>query len=176
MEDDQLAQAFITKPDLLTHLCDPEVLKKMAETHPCLMEAANNLAAAVHEEQQSSGKSGSSTSESGAAVSGGSYYLDELSDEEMDTDDGEQPRHGRRSTGAAAAGITPSQLAQALAMASGIGQGAANFNPFAGVTGDQINVRPTHRHLLSSKRILLINKTSRAWCWKQSTAGPGTRW
>ena len=136
--DDQIAQAFLTRPDLLSHLCDPEVLKKMAETHPCLMEAANNLAAAVHEEQ-ASGKSGSSTAEeSGAAASGGSYYLDEMSDEEMDTDDGDHQRPRRRSTGAGA-GITPSQLAQALAMASGIGQGGANFNPFAGVTGISID-------------------------------------
>lgn len=55
MENDQLGKSFLTKPDLLTHLCDPETLSKIAKTHPCLLEAANNLAAAVHEEQQSAG-------------------------------------------------------------------------------------------------------------------------
>ena len=28
LEQDQLAQAFLTKPDLLSHLCDPETLQK----------------------------------------------------------------------------------------------------------------------------------------------------
>jgi len=139
LEEDQLAQAFLTKPDLLSHLCDPEVLKKMSESHPCLLEAANNLAAAVHEEQQSSGRTGASSSasqeSSAGAATGGSYYLDEMSDDEMDTEDGGQQQRSRRRSMTGGAGITPSQLAQALAMASGIGQGGANFNPFAGVTG-----------------------------------------
>jgi len=120
LADDNIAQAFLTKPDLLSHLCHPDTLHKVAETHPCLLEAANNLAAAVHEEQQSVGKSGSGAAENvDRTAGGGSYYLDEMSDEEMDTDDGQQrPQRSRSFTG----GITAAQLAQALASASGMGQ------------------------------------------------------
>merc|ERR1719450_761130 len=101
LADDNIAQAFLTKPDLLSHLCHPDTLHKVAETHPCLLEAANNLAAAVHEEQQSAGKSGPGAAENvDRTAGGGSYYLDEMSDEEMDTDDGQQrPQRSRSFTG-----------------------------------------------------------------------------
>ena len=133
LSDDTIAQAFLTKPDLLSHLCHPDTLHKVAEAHPCLLEAANNLAAAVHEEQQSAGKpGGSGTAENVDRTAGGSYYLDEMSDEEMDTDDGQQrPQRSRSFTG----GITAAQLAQALASASGMGQMGGNFNPFQGMGG-----------------------------------------
>jgi len=132
LENDQLGKSFLTKPDLLTHLCDPETLSKIAKTHPCLLEAANNLAAAVHEEQQSAGRSGASDQDAAERLGGGSYYLDEMSDEEMETDDDNQrPQRSRSFTG----GITPAQLAQALSMAAGIGQTGGNSNPFQGVTG-----------------------------------------
>ena len=134
LAEDALAQAFLTKPDLLTHLSVPEVIAKVAESHPCLLEAANNLAAAVHEEKQASARSGpSAASEPEASAGGGSYYLDEMSDDEMDTEEGGQqrPQRSRSFTGG---GITPAQLAQALAMASGIGQPGGG-NPFQGVTG-----------------------------------------
>ena len=134
LSEDSLAQAFLTKPDLLTHLCDPEVMAKITEAHPCLLEAAKNLAAAVHEEKQASARSGSSAApESEASTGGGSYYLDEMSDDEMDTEEGGQQRP-QRSRSLTRGGITPAQLAQALAMASGIGQPGGG-NPFQGVTG-----------------------------------------
>ena len=131
LEDDSLAQAFLTKPDLLSHLCSPEVLTKLAESHPCLVEAANNLAAAVHEEQQAAGRAGAAAERdaiAGAAAGGGSYYLDEMSDDDMDTEDSQQrPQRSRSFTG----GITAAQLAQALSMASGMGGGVTGM----GVTG-----------------------------------------
>ena len=72
-----------------THLSVPEVMTKVAESHPCLLEAANNLAAAVHEEKQASARSGpSAASEPEASARGGSYYLDEMPDDEMDTEEG----------------------------------------------------------------------------------------
>ena len=129
LSEDSLAQAILTKPDLLKHLCDPEVMEKVAEAHPCLLEAANNLAAAVHEEKQSTARSSTE-----ASAGGGSYYLDEMSDDEMDTEDGGQHR-AQRSRSIGRGGITPAQLAQALAMASGIGGGTGGGNPFQGVTG-----------------------------------------
>ena len=139
LSHDLVARSFLTKPDLLAQLCDPETLTSLAKTHPVLLEAANNLAAAVHEEQQSAGRSRlasqgeAGTSGAGAGASGGSYYLDEMSDEEMEAEDGGQAgQRGPRSAG----GITPAQLAQALAMAAGMGGGGGGgFSPFQGVTG-----------------------------------------
>lgn len=122
LSEDLTAQAFLTRPELLIHLLDPETLKKVAETHPSLCEAANNLAAAVHEEQAS----GSVPSQPQEA--GGSYFLDEMSDEEMEEDDGPSGIQRARSFSA----ITPEQLAAALASASGTNGGG---NPFLGVTG-----------------------------------------
>ena len=89
----------------------------------------------IIKEQQSAGRSRlASQGEAGEAggASGGSYYLDEMSDEEMET----EGQRGPRPSG----GITPSQLAQALAMAAGMGGGGGsggggNFSPFQGVTG-----------------------------------------
>jgi len=60
---------------------------------------------------------------------GGSYYLDEMSDDEMEGDEGGRGPQRSRSFNA----ITPAQLAQALAAAAGGGQGGVQ--PFQGVTG-----------------------------------------
>ena len=49
LSSDLVAQSFLTRPDLLAQLCDPETLTDLARTQPALLEAANNLAAAVHE-------------------------------------------------------------------------------------------------------------------------------
>ena len=128
LSHDLVAQSFLTRPDLLAQLCDPETLNSLARTQPALLEAANNLAAAVHEEQQSLGRS-RVASQGEAGTSGGSYYLDEMSDEEMETEEGGQGGRGGRAAG----GITPSQLAQALAMAAGMGGGGGGGgSPFQG--------------------------------------------
>jgi len=123
LAEDLSAQAFLTRPELLIHLLDPETLKKVGEAHPSLCEAANNLAAAVHEEQVSG-----STPSQPQETQGGSYFLDEMSDEEMEEDDGPAGVQRARSFSA----ITPEQLAAALANASGSNGGG---NPFLGVTG-----------------------------------------
>lgn len=121
--EDLIAQAFLTRPELLIQLLDPETLKKVGETHPSLCEAAHNLAAAVHEEQAAPGRS--AAVDEAAEPEPGSYFLDEMSDEEMDEDEQDQ-QVGR---GPRAAPITPEQLAAALADAAG------SANPFMGVTG-----------------------------------------
>merc|ERR1712037_1082593 len=82
LSTDLVAQAFLTRPELLLHLIEPETLTKVGEEHPSILEAAHNLAAAVHEEQsQGAGKEEERST-------GGSYYLDEMSDEEMEEDGG----------------------------------------------------------------------------------------
>ena len=57
LSEDQVAQGFLTRPELLLHLLDPDTLGKVAKSHPSLLEAAKNLSAAVHEEQLSAGVS-----------------------------------------------------------------------------------------------------------------------
>ena len=85
------------------------VLSKVGEEHPSILEAAHNLAAAVHEEQtQGAGNKDEERS------TGGSYYLDEMSDEEMEEDGGAGPSRSQaraRSSNSFNA-ITPAQLAQ----------------------------------------------------------------
>jgi len=130
LSEDVVAQGFLTRPELLLHLLDQETLTKVAESHPSLLEAANNLSAAVHEEQQSAGRTAEETGASGPSGSGGSYFLDELSDEEMDAEDGSRGPQRSRSFNA----ITPAQLAQALAAAAA-GGGQGGLIPFQGVTG-----------------------------------------
>eukprot|EP00088_Acartia_fossae_P011701 TRINITY_DN1595_c1_g1_i4.p1 TRINITY_DN1595_c1_g1~~TRINITY_DN1595_c1_g1_i4.p1 ORF type:complete len:383 (-),score=175.45 TRINITY_DN1595_c1_g1_i4:320-1468(-) len=136
LQADLVAQAFLTKPQLLVHLLDENTLKLVGEKHPSLLEAAHNLAAAVHEEDARGKSSGSSGGggQPDAESSSGAYFLDDMSDEEMEEDG---------AMGGAAAGgqrqppgqITAEQLAAALASAATGGGGGAGGNPFMGVTG-----------------------------------------
>jgi len=124
LSTDMVAQGFLTRPELLLHLLEPDTLTKVSSSHPCILEAAHNIAAAVHEEQ-----AGAREQEQSTASGGGSYYLDEMSDDDMEGDDSGQGR------GSAAArpsfnAITPAQLAQALSVAARGSQGG-----FQGVTG-----------------------------------------
>jgi len=137
LSTDLVAQAFLTRPELLLHLIEPETLTKVGEEHPSILEAAHNLAAAVHEEQsQGAGKEEERST-------GGSYYLDEMSDEEMDEDGGGAAGPSRGQARARSSNsfnsITPAQLAQALSAAAGgggSGRGAPQgFQGFQGVTG-----------------------------------------
>ena len=48
---DPVACAFLTKPELLYSLMDPNTLKYVHERHPGLYEAAYHIVAAVHEEK-----------------------------------------------------------------------------------------------------------------------------
>jgi hypothetical protein len=126
LETDPVAQAFLTRPQLLIHLLDQDTIKLVGEKHPALLEAAHNLAAAVHEEAASSRSSGSQTTDTTEreTESSGAYFLDDMSDEEMDEDDGEAGGIG----GGMAGGRQPSQITAeqlAAALAS-----AATGNPF----------------------------------------------
>jgi len=128
LESNLVAQAFLTRPQLLVHLLDQDTIKLVGEKHPALLEAAHNLAAAVHEEAARGRSSGSQATADPAdreTESSGAYFLDDVSDEEMDEDEGAGGGQGGRQP----AQITAEQLAAALASAAGGG------NPFMGVTG-----------------------------------------
>jgi len=138
LADDQIAQAFLTRPELLVQMLDPDTLRRVGENHPALLEAAHNLAAAVHEEQASSGRGAAASSEPAGESEPGSYFLDEMSDEEMEEEDADPAAAAR---GARALPITPTQLAAALASATG--SGGSSSNPFMGVTGMGPNQQAT---------------------------------
>lgn len=125
LAEDMSAQAFLTRPELLLHLLDPDTFKKVGEKHPSLCEAANNLAAAVHEEQATEGAAAGQQQQEG-----GSYFLDEMSDEEMEEEGAGGGVQRARSFNA----ITPEQLAAALSAATG-GVAPGGSSPFLGVTG-----------------------------------------
>ena len=132
-----MACAFLTKPELLYSLLDPDTLKYCMEKHPGLIDAANQIAAAVYEEDKSSNRS--SAMEEADMPNPFAYNLDEMSDdddEEMET--GEVPRgqRGRRSIGEGAP-ITADQLASAIASAQnalGI-QPSSSTSAMGGMTG-----------------------------------------
>ena len=130
LSQDLVAQAFLTRPELLIQLLDADTLRGIGTKHPALLEAAHNVAAAVHEEQATSSRNPAGVTEDAVAESEpGSYFLDEMSDEEMDED--ESGGGGARSTRGNNQ-ITAGQLASALAAATG---GGAGSNPFLGITG-----------------------------------------
>jgi len=132
LESDSVAQAFLTRPQLLVHLLDQDTIKLVGEKHPALLEAAHNLAAAVHEEAARSRSSGSQATADPAdreTESSGAYFLDDVSDDDMDEDDGNDGAGGSQG-GRPPAQITAEQLAAALASAA-----SGGGNPFMGVTG-----------------------------------------
>jgi len=139
LANDPVACAFLTKPELLYSLLDPETLKYCMEKHPGLIDAANQIAAAVYEEEKSNNKSATSSTamEESEAPNPFAYNLDEMSDdddEEMET--GEVQRGARRSIGEGNP-ITADQLAMALRSAQnalGI-QPSASTSAMGGMTG-----------------------------------------
>lgn len=114
LADDAVAIAMIQDPELLFHMSDPDTVRRIAELHPSLPEAANQIAAAVHEEASSAANS----SQPGTS-SGYSYSLEALSDdEEMDSSSSDGTRDGQPlSRNHSYSRITSAQVAAALASA-----------------------------------------------------------
>lgn len=54
LKEDPVAVAILKDPDLLMHMADPEVVKKVSKAHPLLAEAAKHLAAELAEQGRSS--------------------------------------------------------------------------------------------------------------------------
>lgn len=107
LASDPVAIAMLQSPELLNILADPQHIEGLLERHPSLGHAAMFIAAAVSEE-------GAQSSASSSSARAAAYSLDQMSDDEemMDTSSGGS--QGQRQA------ITPSQLAAALAMASGV--------------------------------------------------------
>lgn len=114
LSEDPVAIAMIQDPELLVHMSDPDTVRRIAELHPSLAEAANHIAAAVHEEATTANPNQPGTS------SGYSYSLEALSDdEEMDSSSSDGTREGQPlSRNQSYSAITSAQLAAALANAT----------------------------------------------------------
>ena len=71
-------------------MLDPDTLGKVAKSHPSLLETAKNISTAVLEEHQSAGRGQKEAGPSGVAPAarGERYYLDDVSDDEMEVEDG----------------------------------------------------------------------------------------
>lgn len=131
LADDPIAVGILQDPELMTLLANPTFLRKMAESHPALVEAAVQIAVSFHEEGMASGRSATPPPDPSLV----SYSLDALSD---DDDMESELEHGM----AGAAGmfspnrITPAQLAAALtaAAAAPVSGSPASSSP-PGATG-----------------------------------------
>jgi len=115
---DPIACGFLTKPELLLSLLDPDTYKYVYEKHPGLAEAAYQLAATVHEEKPST--SSGNDGESSGYANPLSYHLDEMSDdddedEDMDVSNGSGNMANQRNNSFSA--ITADQLQAALSNA-----------------------------------------------------------
>ncbi|XP_008544306.1 ubiquitin-like protein 7 [Microplitis demolitor] len=130
LNEDSVAIAMLQDPDLMAYFTHSDTVKRIAELHPVLVEAAQLIAAAVHEEaHNAAASSGPSSSSMNAASTAYSYSLDNLSDDEMAGDssqssDSAQHQNGssRLDAGSNPMAITTAQLAAALARAGANGR------------------------------------------------------
>ncbi|XP_069696661.1 ubiquitin-like protein 7 isoform X2 [Periplaneta americana] len=133
LSDDPVALSIIQDPELLVHMENADTVRRIAELHPSLTEAANHIAAAVHEEAATGSAANQGSS------SGYSYSLDALSDEEeMDSSQSSdsQPRGSEGlSRQQSYSTITAAQLAAALASATGLFPASSRTNGSGTSTG-----------------------------------------
>ncbi|KAF3429612.1 hypothetical protein E2986_04291 [Frieseomelitta varia] len=84
LHEDTVAIAILQDPDLMSYFTDVDTVRRFAEAHPVLVEAAQNIAAAVHAEAHNNVTLGSNSSLFNSQSAAYSYTLDNLSgDEEM---------------------------------------------------------------------------------------------
>lgn len=109
LNKDLVALAILQDPELLIHLTDSQVLQRLLELHPSLVDVAAHIAAfmmnSIHDEASNLNPDVPGTS------SGYSYSLEALSDDDMDSSSSEGQSSGQQSA------ITAAQLAAALASA-----------------------------------------------------------
>lgn len=121
LADDPVAVGILQDPELMTLLANPTFLRKMADSHPALVEAAVQIAVSFHEEGAASGRAASPPHEV-------SYSLEALSDDddmEGPADQGTPGGSGMFSPNR----ITPAQLAAALAAAAANPAGSGSSSP-----------------------------------------------
>lgn len=121
LHEDTVAIAMLQDPALMTHFTDIDTIKRIAEAHPVLVEAAQNIAAAVHEEAHNTATAGANATTSNWQPTAYSYSLDNLSDDEEMAGDSSQSSDSAQPTSTPInqphSAITTAQLAAALSRA-----------------------------------------------------------
>ncbi|XP_015596492.1 ubiquitin-like protein 7 [Cephus cinctus] len=122
LSEDSVAIAVLQDPDLMAHFTDSGTVRRIAELHPVLVEAARHLASAVHEEVHNNAVSGNNALTSSTQHTAYSYSLDNLSDDEEMAGDSSQSSDSAQTSNLIRAnrsnsGITTAQLAAALSRA-----------------------------------------------------------
>ncbi|KAJ8966691.1 hypothetical protein NQ317_014020, partial [Molorchus minor] len=113
LSDDPAAIAIIQDPELIVHMADPDTVRKVAEEHPALIEAANYIIGHIHEESTNVNPNQASTS------TGYSYSLEALSDDDdMDSNSDTNITQHPLSRNSSYNAITAAQLAAAIASAT----------------------------------------------------------
>lgn len=126
LADDPVAIAMIKDPELIVHLADSDTVRRVADLHPSLIEAANQIAAHVHEEASTVNQNQPGTS------TGYSYSLDALSDDEdMDSSESNNRESHPLTRNTSYSAITAAQLAAAIANATNMNftSSGASINP-----------------------------------------------
>ncbi|XP_033194791.1 ubiquitin-like protein 7 [Bombus vancouverensis nearcticus] len=121
LHEDTVAIAILQDPDLMSYFTDVDTVRRFAEAHPVLVEAAQNIAAAVHAEAHNNVTVGSNSSLSNSQPAAYSYSLDNLSgDEEMAGDSSQSSDSTQTpnlSSNPANSTVTVAQLAAAVSRA-----------------------------------------------------------
>ncbi|KAK4881421.1 hypothetical protein RN001_004740 [Aquatica leii] len=113
LSEDPVAIAMIRDPELIIQMADPDTVRKVAELHPTLIEAAHRIASYVHEEATAGHHTQAGTS------SGYSYSLEALSEDEDMESPNESPQDPTPLTrNSSYNAITTAQLAAAIANAT----------------------------------------------------------
>lgn len=117
---------MIKDPELIVHLADSDTVRRVADLHPSLIEAANQIAAHVHEEASTVNQNQPGTS------TGYSYSLEALSDDEdMDSSESNNRESHPLTRNTSYSAITAAQLAAAIANATNMNftSSGASINP-----------------------------------------------
>lgn len=120
LHEDFVAIAMLQDPELMGHFADIDTIKRIAELHPVLIEAAQNLVAAVHEEAHNNASADSNSSVLNTQPTAYSYSLHNLSDDEEMAGDSSQSSDSTQPSNLSANPsntITSARLAAALSRA-----------------------------------------------------------
>ncbi|XP_029041653.1 ubiquitin-like protein 7 isoform X1 [Osmia bicornis bicornis] len=121
LHEDTVAIAILQDPDLMAYFTDVDTVRRFAEAHPVLVEAAQNIAAAVHAEVHNNTTAGTNSSLSTLQPTAYLYSLDNLSDDEEMAGDSSQSSDSTQpsniSNNPSNSAITVAQLAAAVSRA-----------------------------------------------------------
>ncbi|XP_003700772.1 ubiquitin-like protein 7 isoform X2 [Megachile rotundata] len=121
LHEDTVAIAILQDPDLMAYFTDVDTVRRFAEAHPVLVEAAQNIAAAVHAEVHNNTTAGSNSSLSTLQPTANFCSLDNLSDDEEMAGDSSQSSDSTQpsnmSNNPSNSAITVAQLAAAVSRA-----------------------------------------------------------